>query len=529
MTFLLAATLAAVSPAPPPHAAYTACAPGEAMPSGCLLEFVKRQADGTTGHRERLGYPFDGRLWEGPMDEIFFAEGVYNGSDQKKDGTKEEFWASGSWWPYEQSAYLLDGMVRVAALAGARKAGSAEAKALAKKLVEGVSNPSDRIAAIRKHVCRKVKVAGPGLLEVPFDRAFSAPDKALADGYASAADWTNLMLTMLEAVGFDCTYLLSADDADEYHEMTELSRDGAPNPDAFSFPFVRAVWRGSRRGFFARLFGIGKDKEDVVFWVARENEFVPPEASSCFGDSYFDPASAEFGRVPEAKGDWGRRSTVLRRFDVRLNGATDVDVVEKIYGVGVGRFRKRYEEMLGEDRRRHYRALLGALSENATATKDLATDVKGYPAERTYSAYIPGFAVADGDEITLKLPGMGGEPFDVGGPERKSPISVMPREDGTVVCEIVFPEGYTEVEHLPEAFSFANPLEDSAKGEWIECSVKSEIGTDRRLRVTVERRSSRRPPAVLPKTFFPLFKEWNRLSTSVPERTITVRRRKGAK
>jgi hypothetical protein len=311
--------------------------------------------------------------------------------------------------------------------------------------------------------------------------------------------------------------------------MTELSRDGAPNPDAFSFPFVRAVWRGSRRGFFARLFGIGKDKEDVVFWVARETEFVPPEASSCFGDSYFDPSSAEFGRVPEAKGNWGQRSTVLRRFDVRLNGATDVDVVEKIYGVDVGKFRKRYEEMLGEDRRRHYRALLGALSENATATKDLVTDVKGYPAERTYSAYIPGFAVADGDEITLKLPGMGGEPFDVGGPERKSPISVMPREDETVVCEIVFPEGYTEVERLPEAFSFANPLEDSAKGEWIECSVKSEIGTDRRLRVTVERRSTRRPPAILSKTFFPLFKEWNRLSVSEPERTITVRRRRGAK
>ena len=436
------------------------------------------------------------------------------------------------WRPYASASAVRWGAYGAelsSALAGARKAGSSEAKALAMKLVEGITDPSDRIAAIRKHVCRKVKVSGPGLLEVPFDRAFSAPDRALADGYASAADWTNLMLTMLEAVGFDCTYLLSADDADGFREMTELSRDGAPNPDAFSSPFVRAVWRGSRRGFFARLFGIGKDKEDLVFWVAQENEFVPPEASSCFGDSYFDPESAEFGRVPEAKGDWGRRSTVLRRFDVRLNGAADVDVVEKIYGAEVGKFRKRYEEMLGEVRRRHYRALLGALSENATATKDLVTDVKGYPAERAYSAYIPGFAVADGDEITLKLPGFGGEPFNVGGPERKSPISVMPRADETVVCEIIFPEGYTEVEHLPESFSFANPLEDSAKGEWIECGVESEIGTDRRLRVKVEAKSSRRPPAILPKTFFPLFKEWNRISVSVPERTITVRRRKGAR
>ena len=64
-----------------------------------------------------------------------------------------------------------------AALAGARKAGSAEAASLAKKLVDGVAKPADRITAIRKHVCRKVKVAGPGLLDVPFDRAFTAPDK----------------------------------------------------------------------------------------------------------------------------------------------------------------------------------------------------------------------------------------------------------------------------------------------------------------------------------------------------------------
>ena len=92
---------------------------GEVKPTGYLLEFLRRQAEGLTGHREKLGYPFDGSLWEGRMEEIYFTEGVYNGSDQKKEGTKEDFWASGSWWPFEQSAYLLDGMARVAALADA--------------------------------------------------------------------------------------------------------------------------------------------------------------------------------------------------------------------------------------------------------------------------------------------------------------------------------------------------------------------------------------------------------------------------
>ena len=416
------------------------------------------------------------------------------------------------------------------ALSRARSAGSTEAAALARKLVEGIESPSERITAIRRHICRKVKVAGPGILDLPFGRAFSTPDRALADGYASAADWSNLMYVMLEAAGFDCEYLLSADDSEGFEEVTELYRDKSPNPGAFADPFVRAVWRADRRGFLARLLGIGEDREDAVYWIARENEYTPPEASSCFGESYFDPATGEFGQVPRATGsDWAQKRVTTQTFDIRSNGAADVDVAGTTYGAGVGSFRKEYTEMLGEDRRRHYRALLGALSENATATKDLVTDVVGYPAKRTFSAYIPGFAVVDGDEITVRLPGFGGEPFNVGGPDRKSPIAVPAPSSSTVSYEVVFPLGYTEIERLPDSFSFANPKSDAAKGGWVSCAVTSQIGADHRLHVTVTRSSSERPPVVLPKMFFPLFKEWNRLAVSTAGRTITVRRRKGAK
>ena len=83
-------------------------------PKGHLEEFLKRQADGITGHPEKLGYPFNTKLWEGPLDRVFFTEGVYNGDDEPKDCEGEEFWKSGMWWPYEQTAYQLDGMARVA-------------------------------------------------------------------------------------------------------------------------------------------------------------------------------------------------------------------------------------------------------------------------------------------------------------------------------------------------------------------------------------------------------------------------------
>ena len=83
-------------------------------PKGHLEEFLRRQAEGITGHPEKLGYPFNTRLWEGPLERVFFTEGVYNGDDEPKDCEGEEFWKSGMWWPYEQTAYQLDGMMRVA-------------------------------------------------------------------------------------------------------------------------------------------------------------------------------------------------------------------------------------------------------------------------------------------------------------------------------------------------------------------------------------------------------------------------------
>ncbi len=83
-------------------------------PKGHLEEFLKRQAGGLTGHPEKLGYPFDTKMWEGPLERIVFPEGVYHGEDEPKDCEDEEFWKSGMWWPYEQTAYQLDGMARVA-------------------------------------------------------------------------------------------------------------------------------------------------------------------------------------------------------------------------------------------------------------------------------------------------------------------------------------------------------------------------------------------------------------------------------
>ncbi|MDD4920845.1 MAG: glycoside hydrolase family 127 protein [Bacteroidales bacterium] len=63
-------------------------------PQGWLLEFLKRQKTGLTGHPEVLSYPFNSCLWAGIIQRV-----------DEKHGS--------NWWRYEQTAYYSDGLIRL--------------------------------------------------------------------------------------------------------------------------------------------------------------------------------------------------------------------------------------------------------------------------------------------------------------------------------------------------------------------------------------------------------------------------------
>lgn len=87
--------------------------PGSIRPRGHLKEFLERQAKGLTGNWKRMGYPFDTTLWKAKIADQHFTEGVHHGSDEPVPDK------SGVWWPYEQTGYLLDGMLRLSFLVDA--------------------------------------------------------------------------------------------------------------------------------------------------------------------------------------------------------------------------------------------------------------------------------------------------------------------------------------------------------------------------------------------------------------------------
>jgi hypothetical protein len=61
-------------------------------PAGWLHNFLERQSSGLTGNVEVSGYPYGYKFWGSQVEDI---KGSY-----------------GSWWPYEQTAYWIDGALK---------------------------------------------------------------------------------------------------------------------------------------------------------------------------------------------------------------------------------------------------------------------------------------------------------------------------------------------------------------------------------------------------------------------------------
>lgn len=85
--------------------------PGTVQPAGFLKDWLKTQNQGLSSHYTEQGFPFDTPMWNGGVGKIIPASIVYN--DEAAETPSQE-----AWWPYEQCAYLLDGLLGIGILSG---------------------------------------------------------------------------------------------------------------------------------------------------------------------------------------------------------------------------------------------------------------------------------------------------------------------------------------------------------------------------------------------------------------------------
>ena len=367
---------------------------------------------------------------------------------------------------------------------------------------------------VRDWMAKYVRIAGPWLYEFPVEMQLTDPATVLRERYATRLDYVRTMCAILKGAGWDADVVLAANDAEDPEDVKNAIKFVRPNVRAFAQALCRVR---TREGGFLCFGGTVRET-----FIGVENEYAPLGASSYEGCDYFDPQSGEFGVVTVTDPELSNSTAEKTEIDVRENGAVDMTVENVTYGVGVGTFRKRYIEILPEDRSRHYQSILGAISQAATATSDLEADTEGYPAKRRFSCFVPDYATVEGDTITLRIPPMLSTIPTFTGKVRLTPFAVGSEDLDSETVVVRFPEGYTEIEHMPEPFVFSDPR-DSGK-VWLE-SVASSHVVDGRLEVLLRRTVRKRGYTWFTPDYIELLRDRNRIAGSRANRTIVAKRK----
>ena len=373
-------------------------------------------------------------------------------------------------------------------------------------LESSVLSPESSIGDIRNWMAKYVKLVGPSLYELPLEQQLTDPQTVLKERYATRLDYIRTLCALLRGAGYDADVVFAANDAKSPMEIKRLNQVEKPNIRAYSLALCRV--RVREGGFL--WFG-GETKE---YFLGTENEYTPIGATGYDRSNYFDPESGEFGIVRNVETKYAERDEDCAEFIVRENGAVDISVTNRAYGAQVGGFRKRFAEILPEMRSRFYQSLLGGIAQAASATSELTTDTEGYPAETTFSCFVPDFATVSGDAITITLPAFDEILPNLTGTVRETPVMVGASDPKVDTVVVRFPEGYTEIEHLPESFH-----------AWMDNVVTSEV-RDGVLTVTIKRQSGLLQPVMLDSLRANYLKACRRQSSSRANRTITVRKRR---
>lgn len=371
--------------------------------------------------------------------------------------------------------------------------------------VEGLDGAS--IAEIRNWMARHVKVCGPSLYDLPIGVQLTDPSVVLKERYATRLDYVRTLAALLKSAGYDADIVFAANDAGECGRIKNIDRFDRPNPGKYRFPLCRV--RSAVGGFF----GLGAKTKTLYLGI--ENEYTPIGSSAFDRCSFFDALAGRFGEIRVEQDEFVSAIRSRQCWRIRTDGTVDVEDETMEYGESVGAFRKRFAEMLPEARNRYHRSILSSFSEAAEPAGDFVTDIEGYPARTSLKLTIPEYATVDGDAISLLLPAVSSPLPALTGNIRQTPVFLRGCDSRLDEITVYFPEGYTQVEHLPSA------LHTGIAGVR---SVSSRI-EDGRLSVKIVFSAERSNPAVMDALKFSWLKAIRQETTSPAARTLTVRRK----
>ena len=373
--------------------------------------------------------------------------------------------------------------------------------------LNGKRTDEEKIVSVRDWMAKYVRISGPSLYETPLSFQMTPVETILKERYASRFDYIRTMCALMKGAGLYADIVFAANDFTDADEtrINDISKN--PNIGKYSIPVCRIRVKS---GSFLGMGGTVRE-----YFVGTENEYTPVTASSVGRSSYLDVAADE--SVNDEVRIAADEDALISRYTiyVRENGSVDIDYEQETKGASVGAFRKLYSEMLPEDRSRHFQKMLGTLAQAASATRELITDVKS--AKLSFSAFIPDYATTAGDTMTITLPEIGFSLSSLTGSVRESPIFISGSKIAQrIEVKVVFPEGYTQIEHLPKALS--------EYGYHIDADSVTKDSKGRLVVIVTEWTEPRQSKMYEARDFASL-KDFSRVASSRANRTVIVRRK----
>jgi hypothetical protein len=257
------------------------------------------------------------------------------------------------------------------------------ARDLARKLAAAAGDdPLARIRAVRDHVARIVRLAGPAFDNLPLS-VLTPPDRVLAEGYGHSRDRATLFHAMLDAIGCAPELLLVASRGARNEGLNELWR-ATPQAGVFDAVLVRVRAAGR------------------TIYVNDTDQYAEPGVTPYAGRPCLDAAGA-FGSVPVDEA-YRERFAVDYGLQVEADGTARIAVTARHFGTAQGAFRRQMERQTPEERRRYIQEAVASISQSAVLDGEYRVDSAAYPAVTEFAVRVPRFAVRDGRFLYFNLP-----------------------------------------------------------------------------------------------------------------------------
>ena len=311
---------------------------------------------------------------------------------------------------------------------------SEKAAALARELAAKAGPGAAALRAIRDHIARAIRLAGPEFQELPLAE-LSPADTTLADGYGHAANCAILYHAMLTAAGFRPAFVL-ASELTPAPDLVMLART-LPLPAAFTTPLVRV------------------DVDGVTYYFNDTDEYAWLGSTAHEGRLALTLPEGLCTTV-EAAGGAATRTEVLCHMAVDDDGKTRIRLHSLYYGNKYNEKKKYFAEVTPEDRARYHQGEVAKIAQGARPVGGLITQFEQYPGVEEFTVEVDRYAIADGRFEYFPLP-VAPQLVPAPGDRRELPFYIGWRDDERVRTEIELPPAHRKVVISPHSQDLQEP------------------------------------------------------------------------